>query len=216
MNKEIYSGPRESSLSVDIGYNESYGSPFKGEIFWELRDGKTGKLQDSGHFHNIVTKDASILIARLIKSPPVSNTSEPKFGAFALAVGTGDIGWDPQNPPPGTNTQRSLFNEIARKQLSTTSFIDQNGNISSKPTNVIDVKAVFSESEAVGSLTELGIIGGDVDPNMAITNPILPPNGTYDPTVNVVGKDMLVNYKTFIAQGKPAGSTLGYTWRFTF
>lgn len=189
---------------------------FTGEIFWELRDGKTGELQDSGHFRNVVTKDASILVARLMKSPPTPNVSEPSFGVFALAVGTGDVGWDPLNPPVATNTQRSLYNELARKQVSVSDFIDSGGAISGIPTNVVDFTTTFSEAEAVGALTEMGLLGGDVDTNMAILNPILPPNGLYDATVDVVGKDTLVNYKTFPVINKPATSTLTWTWRLTF
>lgn len=189
---------------------------YGGEIFWELRDGKTGELQDSGHFENVVTKDASILVARLMKSTATPNLSEPAFGVYALAVGTGDVGWDPLNPPAGTNTQRSLYNELARKQITVSDFIDEGGSISGIPTHVVDFTTTFSESEAVGALTEMGLLGGDVDTNMAVTNPILPPNGTYDPTVDVVGKDILVNYKTFPVINKPATSTLSWTWRLTF
>lgn len=187
-----------------------------GEIRWELRDGKTGTLQDSGRFHNVVTKDASILIARLMKSPATPNLSEPSFGVFALAVGTGDGGWDPLNPPTATSDQRSLYNELARKQITVSDFIDSGGSISGIPTNVVDFTTTFSEAEAVGALTEMGLLGGDVDTNMAITNPVLPPNGLYDPTVDLVGKDTLVNYKTFPVINKPATSTLTWTWRITF
>lgn len=215
MNIERFDSARERKLGIHLGFHEEY-SPYAGNIYWELRDGKTKKLLEAGTFKNVVTRDASILIARHIKSPPVANTSEPKYGAFALAVGTGDVGWDPQNPPPGNRNQRSLFNEISRKQISLSSYVDEDGNISGIPTNIVDFTTTFSESEAVGALLEMGILGGDIDSNMAVTNPILPPNGTYDPTVNVVGKDMLMNYKTFGAINKPAGATLGFTWRFTF
>ena len=108
---------------------------FSGEIFWTLRDGKTGRVQERGHFKNIVTLDAGILIARLLKTPSsVPNTCEPNYGIFALAVGTGDSGWDPLDPPAATNTQRSLYNELARKQIASSDFIDENGAISGIPT----------------------------------------------------------------------------------
>lgn len=189
---------------------------YRGEILWELRDGRTGELQDRGRFENVVTKDASILVARLMKSPGTPNVSEPSFGVYALAVGIGDVGWDPLNPPAATITQRSLYDELARKQVSVSDFIDSGGSISGIPTNVVDFTTTFSESEAVGALVEMGLLGGDVDTNMAVKNPILPPNGVYDPTVDVVGKDMLVNYKTFPVINKPATSTLTWTWRLTF
>jgi hypothetical protein len=186
----------------------------KGEVFWELRnkDGSTrgGKI-------NTVTMDASILVARFLKgtAAPVANISEPSFGIFALAVGTGDISWNPLAPPPATNTQRSLYNEIGRKQFSSTNFVAADGSISGVPTNVVDYTTTFSESEAVGPLCEMGLLGGDINTNMSIRNPVLPPNGAYDPTVSVVGKDTLINYVTFGVITKPATSTLGWTWRIT-
>jgi len=188
---------------------------YDGEIFWVLKDGKTGEIQDQGYFKNIVTYDASILVARLLKSPAVVYVSEPAFGIFALAVGTGDVGWDPLDPPVATKTQRSLYNEIGRKQIAAANFIDSGGAISAIPTNVVDFTTIFSESEAVGALVEMGLLGGDVNTNMGVKNPVLPPNGTYDPTVNLVGKDTLVNYKTFKVINKPATSTLSWTWRLS-
>lgn len=189
----------------------------KGEVFWELRDAATGALQGEGHRDNVVTLDASILIARLMRSATsAAHQSEPSFGVLALAVGTGDVGWDPGNPPPGTNTQRSLFNEITRKQLASANFVGPTGAASSFPTNVIDLTTTFAASEAVGGLAEMGLIGGDASTVMSTRNPVLPANGTYDPTVNLVGLDTLVNYVTFPVINKPATSTLSWTWRLTF
>ncbi len=202
-------------MGMSFFHGDSF-SPFRGEVFWELRDGKTGEVQQSGHMKNVVTLDASILVARLMKSPPTPNLSEPDFGAYALAVGTGDGGWDPMNPPTATNTQRSLYNELGRKQFASTDFIDSEGSISAIPTKVIDVTTIFAESEAVGPIVEMGILGGDVDTNMSVTNPVLPANGIYDATVDLVGKDTLVNYLTFPVINKPATSTLSWTWRLTF
>lgn len=204
------------SSGASFLHRDSFGPLCRGEIFYELRD-LDGNLIEGGSIgKNVVTLDASILVARLIKSPPVPNLSEPDFGGFALAVGTGDVGWDPMNPPAATKTQRSLYNEIARKQFASSSFVTAEGTISAIPTNVVDFTTIFSESEAVGPLVEMGILGGDVDTNMSIRNPVLPPNGMYDPTVDLVGKDTLVNYKTFKVINKPPDSTLSYTWRLTF
>ena len=192
------------------------GRGIKGEVFWEMRDSVTGAVT-KGRLKNVVTLDASVLIARLMKGTgtPVAHLSEPSFGIFGLAVGTGDVSWDPLRPPSPTVSQRSLFNELARKAVSSTSFIDGGGAVSGVPTNVVDFITTIAEAEAVGALTEMGLIGGDVDPSMAIRNPVLPPNGTYDPTVNLVGLDTLVNYLTFPVISKPATATLSWTWRIS-
>lgn len=209
---------RRPSFSLQTRSADHYPGIIRGEIFWELRDSKTNELQESGHHKNVVTLDASILLARFIKfSTSVAHQSEPSFGALALAVGTGDINWiNPSFPPAGTNTQRSLFNEVARKQIASSNFIAADGSISSVPTNVIDLTTSFGESEAVGGLMEMGLVGGDISTNMSLRNPVLPPNGAYDPTINLVGLDTLLNYVTFPLISKASSSTLSWTWRLSF
>jgi len=189
----------------------------RGEIFWEMTCTQTWKVT-RGHIKNVVTLDASILIARLMKGTgsSVPHQSEPSFGIYALAVGTGNLGWNLQNPPPATNTQRSLWNELARKAIANTNFINQDGTIAGVPTNIVDFTTTFAESEAVGPIAEMGLLGGDINTNLSIRNPVLPPNGLYDPTVDLVGLDTLVNYLTFPVVNKPATSTLSWTWRLTF
>lgn len=218
MLRETFRKAADSSLRWamrSMGYESMPG--IKGEVFWELRCSDTGKVT-KGHLKNVVVRDASILLARFMKGTGTSNANqcEPSFGVYALMVGTGDVGWNPLAPPAATNTQRSLYNELARKAIASTSYITEGGTISGVPTNVVDFTTTFSESEAVGALTEMGLCGGDLSTNMATRNPILPANGTFDPTVNVVGKDMLINYVTFPAISKPANSTLSWTWRLTF
>jgi hypothetical protein len=187
--------------------------PLQGEVFWELRDGDSVQ---TGHMKNMVTLDAGVLLARLLKGTGVIHQSEPSWGAYVLAVGTGDIGWDPLAPPGPTNTQRSLFNELARKTFSSASFITSTGSISGVPTNIIDLTATFSMGEATGPWMEMGILGGDVDPILTNRNPVLPPNGIYDPTVDLVGKDTLVNYISFPVISKSPTGVLTWTWRLSF
>ncbi len=191
-----------------IFYEDKVQHPYEGFLTMELRD-QQGNLLDSWTKKNVITKDASILVARLMKDP-----AEPIHGCFALAVGTGDTGWNPMNPPAATNTQRSLYQEISRKVFSTTTFVDSLGAPTALKTNVVDFTATFSESEGVGPLVEMGIIGGRAV--LTPRNPILPPNGTYNDTVDVTSKDILVNYLTFPVINKPGFSTLTFTWRLTF
>jgi hypothetical protein len=180
----------------------------KGEVFLTLRDGPTGVIQ-AQHRLNIVTLDASILIARLVK-----DNAEPPKGAYVLGVGTGDSGWNLQNPPAATNTQRRLFSEVTRKTFSNTQFIDSGGSPTAIPTNVVDFTTTFTESEAVGPLVEMGLIGGNIDSNLAVKNPV--PSGPYDPLVDLTAYETLINYLTFPVVNKPATSTLEIIWRLTF
>lgn len=201
-----------SSVTSSFGLHHEDQSPGpKGELIMELTDGETGETLETRRHTNLITRDFSILLARLSK-----DNIEPNNGILGLAVGSGKSGWDLQNPPSPTDTQRSLYDELDRKGFADTIFRDDNGNSSSIPTNIVDFKTTFDESEAVGPIVEMGLLGGDVDPDMTTTDPITPANGPYDDTVDVTGKDMLCNYLTFPVINKPATAKLTITWRLTF
>lgn len=187
------------------------GYHIRGDVFFKMRDGRTGELQMERELRNLVVLDASILIARLMK-----DSAEPPHGIFALAVGSGDSGWNPMSPPAPTNTQRSLYSEITRKTFSDTQFVDGSGVPVAYPTKVVDFTTTFTEAEAVGPLVEMGLIGGNVSTNMSIRNPVTPPNGTYNPTVDLTNYDTLVNFLTFPVVNKPATSTFEIVWRLSF
>lgn len=199
------------SSTLNGRYEDDARIKIRGDVFLKLHDARSGKLQEEHTYRNIVTLDASILIARLMK-----DSMEPPHGCFALAVGTGDVGWNPMAPPAPTNTQRSLYGELTRKTFTNTQFIDGGGAPTAIPTNVVDFTTTFTESEAVGPLVEMGILGGNVNSNMAIQNPVLPPNGPYNPLVDLTNFDTLVNYLSFAVVNKPATSTLTIVWRLTF
>ena len=216
--RESLPAPHEHGLDFYLASrarDEYSGDPggcgyIRGDVFLYMRDGETGELQEIWEKRNLVVKDASILIARLMKDP-----SEPPHGVFALAVGSGDVGWNPMSPPAPTVTQRALYSEISRKTLASTSFVDASGLPTSIPTNVVDFVCTFTESEAVGPLVEMGLIGGNVV--ISPRNPVSPPNGPYNvPPVDLTTKETLVNYLTFPVINKPPTSTLTIVWRLTF
>jgi len=182
----------------------------RGDVFITMKDGVSGEIQEHRELKNLVVMDASILLCRLMK-----DSQEPPHGIYALAIGTGDSGWG-ITPPAPTVTQRSLYSELARKTFTSTQFIDGDGMPTAIPTNVADFTTTYAESEAVGPLKEMGLIGGNCSTNMSVRNPVLPPNGSYDPSVNLVNFDCLINYLTFNLISKPATSTLAITWRLTF
>ena len=185
------------------------GYYIRGDVFITLEDVET---KEKTHFElrNLVVLDASILVARLLK-----NSQEPPFGIFALAIGTGDVGWNPMSPPAATNTQRALYSELTRKTFANTQFIDSGGLPSSIPTKVVDYTTTYAQSEAVGPLVEMGLIGGNVSSNLSVKNPVSPPNGSYDPTVDLTTKETMINYLTFPVINKPATSTMTIVWRLT-
>lgn len=210
---EAFDLPKERDLAFAVRTvgEEDFRYNIRGDVFMTLRDGETGEIQDHRELRNLVVLDASILIARLMK-----NSVEPPHGIFALAIGTGDVGWDPMNPPAPTNTQRSLYSELARKTFADTQFIDGVGVPTAIPTNVVDFTTTFAEAEAVGPLVEMGLIGGNVSTNLSVQNPVLPPNGPYDPAVDLTAFDTQVNYLTFAVVNKPPTSTFTIVWRLSF
>lgn len=185
----------------------------KGEVFIEMHDARSGDLQERREVKNVVTLDAGLLVARLMKNP-----QEPAHGINMLGIGTGALGAI-LNPDAPSNEQRRLNNEITRKPFSETTFRNANGAAVAIPTNVVDFTTIFGESEAVGPLNEMGLLS-TISNNTAVinNNPNFAGQGgqAYDPTIDVSKYDILVNYLTFSVISKPATSILTLTWRLTF
>lgn len=166
-----------------------------GEIFIRLGDNYEDAIRNPDrHFKNIIVDVASELIAEwaFTISPP--DTAVP--GIQTLAVGTGDVSWDLQNPPAETANQTLLESELIRKTFSAKTYIDGSGNPTVSRTNVIDFTTTYLEAEAVGPLVEMGLFGGT---NATSTN-----GGT------------MINYKTCAVINKPSTSKLIVVWRLTF
>jgi len=211
--RKLHRMASEVSQAMGALYRDRYQGRrrqhIQGDVFFTLLhdDGRVEEVAT----HNIVTLDMSILLARLCLDP-----LGPRHGIYALAIGTGDVGWDLQNPPAETNTQRALYSELSRKTFSTTTFVDSGGSPVSYPTNIIDLTTTFAQSEAVGPLVEMGLLGGDISEDLGVTNPVSPANGPYDDTEDLRNKDTLCNYLTFPVINKPATARLQITWRLTF
>jgi len=189
--KEKFKRMRANNMGgLQLNFDENKKIYPKGEVFFKLTDSKTGEILEQ-HKYNVITDAASVLIARLFK-----DNTEPLHGAYCLAVGTGDSGWDLQDPPAATAAQTALESELTRKVFSSTNFITSLGAVSPTPTNIVDFSSTFTESEAVGPLVEMGIFGGD--------STLVPNSGS------------LVNYLTFKVINKSNTSILNIVWRLTF
>jgi len=168
----------------------------KGDIFMTMkhRDGTIERRE----MHNVIVDQASFLMAQLMKEYGGTSTIPVSYvpGIFVLAVGTGDPGWDLQNPPIATAAQTLLVNELDRKRFSRTYYVDDLGVESLTRTHIVDFETTFNDTEAVGALVEMGLFGGTG-------------------STSAGGGDM-VNYHTFPVWNKPSTSTLVCTWRLTF
>jgi hypothetical protein len=176
----------------NVKYHE-YMHPLHGEYWMFLKDSKTGEILEERHGTNIIVNTASILIARLLK-----DNTEPDAGISYLAVGTGAVGWNLQNPPQPTVTQTKLENEIKRKAFTTddVSFIDPTtGEPTVVPTNVVDFTCTFNETEAVGPLVEMTLFGGDA--------------------TDLADSGSMINYRTFPVLNKTNSMTFTIIFRIT-
>ena len=117
-------------------------------------------------------------------------------GILTLAVGTGGIGWDLQNPPAESASQTLLVSELARKQFSDKTYVDNLGNPSVTRTNILDLTTTFLETEANGPLVEMGLFGG--------TGSTSANGGT------------MVNVKNFPVINKTSSMSAAILWRLTF
>lgn len=217
MPKVIRENIQRARTGFKIGmghrYAEESSFPARGDVLFEMRDSRTGELQLERKLKNVVTLDAGLLVAALLKNP-----QEPAHGINMLGVGTGAPG-AVLNPDAPSNEQRRLNNEIARKPFSETTFRDANGAAVAIRTNIVDFTTIYGESEAVGPLNEMGLLSTISDNTSTINNnPNFAGNGgqAYDPTIDVSNYDLLVNYLSFSVISKPVTSILSITWRLSF
>ena len=200
------SPPRDAMPSITFNYKDQVPKRWHGHVklsaVWS--DGSKETLFER---HNVVTNDASILVAWLMK-----DKAGPTGSATSLAVGSGDGGWDAQAPPAAADTQRVLENELFRKAFSSTSFIDGVGAVSAVPTNKVDFTTTFAEAEAVGAWLEMGIVGGNAPAGPAAGTSIVAAGGD----ASAANVDILINYLTFPIINKPNGATFSLTWRISF
>jgi len=136
-------------------------------------------------YHNLIVDVCSNLIA----SWAYADSSPTVPGILSLAVGTGDVGWDLQNPPAETAGLIELYAELIRKPV-VPSYV------SPPPSNVVDFTTTFDYGEANGALVEMGLFGG----------------------VGALGAGggIRVNAKHFPVINKRHDSTLTILWELTF
>lgn len=212
MFKDAISRARDAfRLGMGLSHQETFptGVRLNGEVFLEMRDAQTGALLHQDHRKNIITLDASLLVAILARDP-----SSRTHGINMLAVGTGATG-SVLSPNAPDNRQRKLNAEIQRKSFTSTTFRDSTGAAVAYPTNVVDFTTTFGEAEAVGPLNEMGLLSTiSANPSVINANPNTFPTRTL--TTDVSSLDIMANYLTFAVVSKPSTAVLTITWRLSF
>jgi len=218
MIKSQIPAPKTSAIQFGLGFSE-LGVKVKGDVFGVLihADGSEEVVLDKS---NIYTLDGGVLAALLFSGDARARAID------MLGVGTGASG-NAQSPDVADNRQRRLQTPLYRKEFSTPIFRTSSGAISedddgnSIPTNIVDFTTTFEASEAVGALTEMGLLstssgveGSVFDPVQESGSDVVFPSR--DTTIDITEYDVLVNYLTFPVINKPNGSVLAITWRLTF
>lgn len=161
----------------------------KGEIFMKLGDYTREEVvaNPDRHINNIIVDVASDQIAEWAFTGAITLLSEHIKGIMTLAVGTGAIGWDLQNPPAETASQTFLEAELIRKTFSSKTYIDGGGDPIVSRTNVIDFTTTYLEAEAVGPLVEMGLFAGNTV------------DGTNPPDSTATNGGTMINYLKKVA-----------------
>jgi hypothetical protein len=154
------------------------------KIIQKFKDGSVIERK----LENIIVDNATIILARLLKNDTVN-------GLTHLAIGIGDLGWDPQNPPAASHNQTQLNSELYRKAFTSTRYISGGGGTSPTPTNVIELETVYDYGEANGALMEMGMFGIDA--------------------TNTLQSGMMFNARNFAVINKDTSSTLTFVWRIS-
>lgn len=179
----------------------------KGEIFIKLGASNREEciVNPDRHFNNIIVDVCSNLIASWAFTGTVATVGNHIKGIMTLAVGTGVIGWDLQNPPAETAAQSLLNVELARNPFASKTYVTVGGLPSATRTNIIDLTTTYLEAEAVGPLVEMGLFGGNYHND----------DGT-GPDSTATNGGTMINFKTFKVINKSNTSKLTVVWRLSF
>lgn len=117
---------------------------------------KNGVLVEERHGHNLVVTSFLRLVMCLVKR------QDGFSGIQYWAVGSGAESWDADIPVPDLAATR-LTNEIGRIPIlpEDMSFLDTDFKEITTPSNIIQVKKLFTETECNGVWREFGLFGGN-------------------------------------------------------
>ena len=205
--------PKTTAVNFGFGFEETLGVRVKGDVFGVLQyeDGREEIVLDKS---NVYTLDGGILAAVLFSKNLGAGFAR---GIDMLAVGTGASG-SSASPDIADYRQRNINVPLFRKTFTSRVYRNSDGTISSVPTNIVDFTTTFESADAVGALTEMGLMcslsgvsGGSAEFSQLAD--VFPDRNL---TTDITGSDILVNYLTFPVINKPSGAILAITWRLTF
>jgi hypothetical protein len=181
---------------------------------------------------NVIVNTVKWLFARLMAesafagSVNPSSLTEPAFGVWGLALGSGDNAWPPETQPTETPEQTFLFNQILRKQCSKIRYVDSSLNPITGFSLQVDFQTVVNattDNISGLSIREMGLIGGGQQ-----TSTVPSPTSTltrntnmltapfFDPGAPASDTVTLINYKTLPPLLLPPGINIIFSWVLSF
>jgi hypothetical protein len=143
------------------------------------------------HVKNLIVSKASQFMAKRMR-PGTSWGA----GITHLEVGTGFGTGSTQAPQVESIAQTGLRVPLARKAISSWTYLDGAGQPTASETNVVQITTTFTETEAIGAIVEMALFGGDATTTLA--------------------SGYMFNYKVFPVWNKQNGMQLTVIWKLTF
>lgn len=205
--------PKTTAVNFGLGFEDDLGIKVKGDVFGVLQyeDGREEIVLDKS---NVYTLDGGILAAILFSRNLGAGFAR---GVDMLAVGTGASG-SSASPDIADYRQRKINVPLFRKTFTSVVYRNSDGSLANVPTNIVDFTTTFESADAVGALTEMGLMCtvSGVSGGSAEFSQLADVFPSRDLTTDITGSDILVNYLTFPVINKPSGAILAITWRLTF
>jgi hypothetical protein len=145
-------------------------------------------VQKEMHVKNLIVSKASVFMAKRM----IPGTSWGD-GINYLEVGTGVGSGTTQVPQAEVLGQVALRAPLARKAITSWTYLDVNGSPTGVESNVLQLTTIFNENEAIGAIVEMGLSGG-----LATLT---------------LGSGYLFNYKTFAVWNKDNTVKLTIVWK---
>lgn len=143
------------------------------------------------HVKNLIVNMASNFMAKRMR-PGTSWGAGITHLELGTGVGTGTT----QAPQVESVAQTALRVPLARKTITSWTYLDNAGQPTAAETNVIQLTTTFTETEAIGAIVEMGLFGGDATATL--------------------GTGFMFNYKVFPVWNKQSGMNLTIIWKLTF
>ena len=147
-------GVDTDNISLALASGDDHSIKMTGQITDRIF--KNGILVEERVGHNLVVNTALNLIMALLKR------QSGYSGIQYWAVGSGASSWDSSLPSPTAGDTR-LTAEIGRVAIDPSEIVFLNGSlqVSSTPTNIIQITHTFGVNDCNGSWREFGIFGGN-------------------------------------------------------